>query len=248
MRQRIDYIDAIRGFAIILVVMGHAIAWSYTDWHEVCLFSPIQPVNYMVGGVIWQVIYSFHIALFFMVSGFLSGDLMVSKNNIWGKVKNKTIRLMIPYLVTGYLIWFVRGNWGYWFLLTLYEMSLLWIVLSWLLNSLNQKRKIWVDVAFMVIVYLVLRAVNYVFPVTGVVIDSNLLKYYLPFCLGALMNRHTIIMNLVRNPRTFTFCIILFFLLFITRYFTAYQLFYRIVEKLNFVLSISALLAYPEKR
>ena len=45
MGQRIKYLDAIRGFAIILVVMGHAIAWSYTDWHEICLYASSQPLN-----------------------------------------------------------------------------------------------------------------------------------------------------------------------------------------------------------
>ena len=86
MEKRIEYIDSIRGLAIFLVVMGHAIAWNYGDWQQICVFSPSQPKSYWVGGVVWQVIYSFHMALFFMVSGFLSGVSLVSRENIFRKI------------------------------------------------------------------------------------------------------------------------------------------------------------------
>lgn len=65
--------------------MGHAIAWNYGDWQQICVFSPSQPKSYWVGGVVWQVIYSFHMALFFMVSGFLSGVSLVSRETYLGK-------------------------------------------------------------------------------------------------------------------------------------------------------------------
>lgn len=72
MKQRIEYIDAIKGLAIFLMVMGHAIAWNYDDYNAVCNFHPEQTINVkMGGGAIWQLIYSFHMPLFFMVSGFL---------------------------------------------------------------------------------------------------------------------------------------------------------------------------------
>lgn len=29
--QRIEYLDAVKGFAIFLVVFGHAIGWNVTD-------------------------------------------------------------------------------------------------------------------------------------------------------------------------------------------------------------------------
>ena len=181
MAQRINYIDGIRGFAIILVVVGHSIAWNYPDWHEVCLFSQSQPQELMVGGVVWQLIYSFHMALFFMVSGYLSGISIVDKQNCWDKIKNKTLRLLVPYLATGYLIFFVRGNWGYWFLLTLYEMSILWIILYVLLKKLNPTSVIWKDILVMALVYGLLRGLS-ILPLTLEYIDVNLLKYFIPFC------------------------------------------------------------------
>jgi fucose 4-O-acetylase-like acetyltransferase len=242
MGKRIDFIDAIRGLAIILVVMGHAIAWNYPDWKDICMFDPSQPKNHMAGGVVWQIIYSFHMALFFMVSGYLSGTSIIDKKNYWDKIKNKTFRLLIPYFATGYLIYFVRGNWGYWFLLTLYEMSLLWIILFVLLKKLNPTSALWKDILVMALVYGVLRGLS-IFSLTAAYIDTNLLKYFIPFCFGCLMKRHRVIENTIKEGKIFTVCLVLFFLLFISRYLTEIPLLYVIIEKLDFFFSISALCA-----
>ena len=50
MKQRIEYIDAIKGLAIFLMVMGHAIAWNYDDYNAVCNFHPEQTINVKMGG------------------------------------------------------------------------------------------------------------------------------------------------------------------------------------------------------
>lgn len=242
MCQRINYIDAIRGFAIILVVMGHAIAWNYPDWHEVCLFSQTRSKELMIGGVVWQLIYSFHMALFFMVSGYLSGLTVINRSNFISRIKNKMLRLLIPYLVTGYLIFFVRGNWGYWFLLTLFEMSIIWMILYVLLKKFNPTSVVWKDIIVMAFVYGILRGLS-VFSLTAEYIDSNLLKYFIPFCFGCLMRRHCEIESLVKNQKVYTFCLILFFLLFISRYMTDIPILYKVVEKFDFFFSISALCA-----
>lgn len=242
MHQRIEYLDSIRGFAILLVVMGHAIAWNYSDWHEVCLFSQTQSKEYMVGGVVWQLIYSFHMALFFMVSGYLSGISAITKDNIISRIRTKTIRLLIPYLTTGFLIYFVRGNWGYWFLLTLYEMSIVWMFLNVVLRKLNPNSVLWKDVIIMALTYGFLRGLS-VIPIIAPYIDVNLLKYFIPFCFGCLMHRHSVVERIVKDKNAYTICIVLFLLLFVSRYLTAYPLLYTVVEKVDFFCSISALCA-----
>ena len=50
MKQRIEYIDAIKGLAIFLMVVGHAVAWNYADYNEVCIFRPEQSINVKLGG------------------------------------------------------------------------------------------------------------------------------------------------------------------------------------------------------
>ena len=68
MKERFEYIDSIKGFAIFLMVMGHVIAWNYTDYKTVCIYDFKQLPNIKLGGLVWQIIYSFHMPLFFMVS------------------------------------------------------------------------------------------------------------------------------------------------------------------------------------
>lgn len=242
MHQRIEYLDAIRGLAILLVVVGHAIAWNYSDWHEVCLFSQTQSKEYMVGGVVWQLIYSFHMALFFMVSGYLSGISAITKDNIISRIRTKTIRLLIPYLATGFLIYYVRGNWGYLFLLTLYEMSVVWMFLNVVLRKLNPRSVMWKDVIIMALTYGFIRGLS-VIPIIAPYIDVNLLKYFISFCFGCLMRRHSVVERFVKNKNVYTICIVFFLLLFISRYLTAYPLLYTVVEKVDFFCSISALCA-----
>lgn len=65
------HIDGLKGFAIILMVMAHAIAWSYPDIsflsHRFCDMSTLE----FNSSFVWKVIYSFHMPLLFAVSGFL---------------------------------------------------------------------------------------------------------------------------------------------------------------------------------
>jgi len=246
MKKRLEYIDAIRGLAILLMVMGHAIAWSYEDWNVICIFNQSQPSNIMAGGFVWQIIYSFHMALFFMVSGYLSGNSTVTKDNIMNVLKNKSQRLLLPYLVTGCLLHTFYHYWeGYWFLLSLYEMSLLWMLINPILNRINTNKVFIIDLIFLFVIYVLLRMLTLTLPTMSIgnANFGTFIKYYLPFSLGILMKRHSFIEVFVKKQRCFTICLFLYILLFSTRYMTNYPIIYTIVEKVDFFLSLLALLA-----
>ena len=70
MKERLLYIDSLKGFAILLMVMGHVIAWNFSDWSFLPQVNQEVPSNYLVAGVLWNFIYSFHMPLFFCISGF----------------------------------------------------------------------------------------------------------------------------------------------------------------------------------
>lgn len=91
--KRIEYLDAIKGFTIFLMVMGHAIAWNYADFNEICIYKFNQPINVKTG----QLIYSFHIPLFFMISGFLLYKTYYWKDFV-SFFKKKVSRLLLYYL------------------------------------------------------------------------------------------------------------------------------------------------------
>lgn len=84
-----DWVDAAKGLGIIFVVLGHAIADT----------MPNAPIF----GKIFQIIYSFHMPLFFFLSGFC-GIKALQKRQLHEKeayILERFKRLMIPYLFVG---------------------------------------------------------------------------------------------------------------------------------------------------
>jgi fucose 4-O-acetylase-like acetyltransferase len=87
-------LDALRGLAIILVVTGHVLAFS--------------DVQHFQNKPLFNIIYSFHMPLFFFISGFLVYGHFKSPTVIW--VKKKFIGLVVPYLVFSFMYFFLfRG-------------------------------------------------------------------------------------------------------------------------------------------
>lgn len=48
---RIEYLDAIKGFAIILVVFGHALAWNFTDLNTIMHPVVFEDIRF---GLVWN--------------------------------------------------------------------------------------------------------------------------------------------------------------------------------------------------
>jgi len=130
MTKRIEYIDAIKGFAIFLVVFAHAIAWNISDTSAIIHYDYGISPNLKVGGFLWQIIYSFHMPLFFFVAGYLFNINKTSFSEVLFVVKKKSQRLLIPWIMTGSLMLLVRGHWGYWFLLSLYELNVIFSLIN----------------------------------------------------------------------------------------------------------------------
>ena len=70
--NRIEYIDAVKGFAILLMVMAHTIGWNFSDWTFLTRDITELSVGELNAGVIWKLIYSFHMPLFFVISGYFT--------------------------------------------------------------------------------------------------------------------------------------------------------------------------------
>lgn len=86
---RILYIDFVKGVAIFLMVLCHAgLQNSFTQW-----------------------IYSFHMPLFFIVSGFLVGD---SYKPIIPYIKRKSKQLLIPYILFALILCFGHDSYFDW--------------------------------------------------------------------------------------------------------------------------------------
>ena len=90
MKKHYDQIDAIKGIAIFLVILGHSIIYFPVNLH---LVPWCQWLFEMVG---------FHMPLFFAVSGFCY-SYRKENGYIKGYLSKKIHRLLIPYLIFGLL-------------------------------------------------------------------------------------------------------------------------------------------------
>ena len=122
--KRLDYLDVSKGIGILLVVLGH-------------IYTMRPGINRSIPTV-W--IYSFHMPLFFIVSGILVKftENKWTEQSFWQIFKSKFKRLMIPYFLFGMvsiiLRCFLRGVsisnilWDAIYLFVLYGIEALWFL------------------------------------------------------------------------------------------------------------------------
>lgn len=221
-KKRIEYLDAIKGFAIILMVMGHVIAWNYSDYNEVCVYNPSQPINVKMGGVVWQLIYSFHMPLFFMVSGYLAYKPYLL-HDFLPYIKKKTLRLLIPWISTIGIAYLVRDSVGYWFLLCLFQISILGFATIVLFEKINLRRNLIIDLLGVGFVYLIFQILHADDWNIGNVFFGHFVGAIIPFSFGILLRKHKQLFCLcVENSWFYTISLLLFGGIFCSRYLIEY--------------------------
>ena len=110
-KQRLLYLDKLRAFAMIMVVMGHIIYF--------CIYHEKQTDD-----VIFRLICTFHVPLFFFLSGIVISELP-DNNKLFIKVRKFIIPMFVVGIINAIFInkvkdFFINGGHnGYWYLLTL---------------------------------------------------------------------------------------------------------------------------------
>ena len=87
---RDDFADAAKGFAIILVVLGHCVQAAFPEPDKVWLY---------------RLIYSFHMPLFFYLSGYV-GRITLHRRPAGQTLARRATTLLVPYAA-----WFLIGRW-----------------------------------------------------------------------------------------------------------------------------------------
>lgn len=87
---RQKYLDVAKGIGILLVVMGHCIPDA----------STFQTISNQGFAFFHKIIYSFHMPLFFFISGFLAKTVADSSQKI-NLLRKKFSRLLVPYFFVG---------------------------------------------------------------------------------------------------------------------------------------------------
>jgi Fucose 4-O-acetylase and related acetyltransferases len=193
MKQRLTYIDALRGFAIFLVVLGHLTDFcGYTD------------------STLFGFIYSFHMPLFMAIAGFVcayscTDTLCVDgKGGFWKFIWKKFRFIMIPYFVwalivqpfffnpwTGNIGWMEAFNKAciindsFWFLPCLFLLQVGYAVYKWLRETIKVKH--WaLDITLVAVLGIAVAALYYF---TKVDFFRSVISYWLPFFTGVFMGQ-----------------------------------------------------------
>lgn len=184
--RRLIWADSLKGFLIILVVLGHAIQVTLSDK---CMENHL-----------WNMIYSFHMPAFMAVSGFLA----YRPNAQWGGQYLITVfyrrfrQLIIPFVIWTILRLLIDGKFsldnigiyllypdkGLWFLWVLFFIIVFFNFGNWLSERFNIKQEIVITVFCLIfagsMVVLNLRILGFQF----------IAYYYIIYSIGYILHKY----------------------------------------------------------
>lgn len=197
MKKRLDYIDHLKAVAIILVVFGH-------------FLIAINPMGFSYHPV--QIVYSFHMPLFFFLSGFMVGFKDKGKLS-FSFITKKMITLLLPWFSWTIISSYYLGDKdffhaleifqfypfrGYWFLPVLFIMMLLYFLYNRLLVwNIKKKNAYWLIALGIMSVIILLGLLFY---------DYSLLMYavyWFIFLLGSLVGKYEKISCFIKRQDVF---------------------------------------------
>ena len=144
MKQRNLSIDAVKGVAIVLVVIGHVFVH-----------------NHMEDPYVYDFIKAVQMPLFIIISGYLCGQgRKISNIESYGQMmKKRTIAYMVPFfawltvmhlgeLVNAYKIIFVQLDYGLWFFGVLFILTFMVYTAQLVAGSLREKKSVLSEIIF----------------------------------------------------------------------------------------------------
>lgn len=214
MKERIEYIDIGKGCAILLMVMGHIIAWEYPK--EFIQDSGLPAYNFSL----YHFIYAFHMSLFFFFSGFVFKLRTVDFKGFESCVKKRLVTLMLPFLTFGCLYYLVYGcNFtNYWYLRSLFLFCFVNGIIELCARNHHTTR---IRIISYAVIFIVFRIACHFLSnrpwYTLMGLDSFSLFYYPSFCLGFLASRYKRVDSILDNQILYTSGILIFLILFINK-------------------------------
>ncbi len=186
------YIDRLKALAMMMVVMGHTIYF--------CMYHEEQPHD-----IIFTMICTFHVPLFFFLSGVVIKELPNSK-----KVLSKSYRFLKPMLIIGFINaividhirdFFLKGGHnGYWYLLTLTIFYLM--LLPFNLNTTKNKLlSILIDIAIALSIWIVFYIAT---GTDNIIVNAanpwGAFSFWLFFIIGFLVRKYNLLCYLTDFP------------------------------------------------
>lgn len=210
MIHRLEYIDFSRGIAILLVVVGHLIQ-----------FNGISTSN-----PVFEFIYSFHMPLFFAISGYITQKVTHIET---GKqyllyLKKKSIAILLPLFSWTLLAnnYFLAEHWklltfddiqmviinpGLWFLKMLFVILMIYGLCNWIDHKMKANR--FISFAISLVPVILLTVLVIVIKVE----EINLLLFSYAFYLGCFIARISRLEQLIMKDTYYTITIVAFLVL-----------------------------------
>lgn len=202
-KQRYIWADSLKGWLMLLVIMGHAIQST---------FGVDCGTNH-----VWNLIYSFHMPAFMAVSGWLAyRNLSVSKptNNDWGDYLNvcqrRSFQLLVPFIVWSMIRFALSGDYSirhlldvvirpdayFWFLWVLFWICVIFNLAQLVASKLRMNEMFLILgsclLLFGVMVEMEIRVLGFQF------LAYYFLFYTLGYCLHKFEN--SLLLNRMNNP------------------------------------------------
>lgn len=184
MKERLLWIDSLKGILILLVIVGHAIAKV--------IGNDAANNNYW-----WCLIYSFHMPAFIAMSGYLQYRSNSSnKKPLKLQIGRRFCQLMVPFLVWSVLFFAIRNriesypncilmpNTTFWFLWALFFICTIFAILENVSEKLSMKQELVVGVTCIVFaaVLVILKGIH----LLGI---QYILYYFLFYAIGYYIHK-----------------------------------------------------------
>ena len=182
MKERLIYLDSLKGFAIFLVVLGHIYFYMLHEYNSITV----------------RIISSLHMPIFFFISGYLLNNT--------GKIKSKFRKLIIPFLFWGgiYIIYknsniqrlfFEEFHAGYWFTLCLFYFYLIMYCYHKIETYYKSKEYLYISIIIVTMILLLICAINE--KVSSLLCFPFIKKNFIYFLAGNLLSKNIIKSNII---------------------------------------------------
>lgn len=193
--KRLEYVDLLKGFAIFLMVMGHFLSWQ---WGGASVSAPHS--NNVT--IVRDFIYSFHMPLFFFLSGYVFNMSMKSWKilDLYNAIYKRFIQLIIPGLTAMIICYYVYDRIYFeWFLRTLFEIYIINAVIYYVSQRYNHNW--WFETILQVLAYVFFRGIAHIMhgTVWDDVFQFHTIADKMPFFYIGTLCFRTKFVNLLNN-------------------------------------------------
>ena len=183
-KERNQYVDIMRGIAMLLVVLGHTMTGGTLNSER---------------SILYNIIWSLQMPLFILISGYVtkySRDLS-TYNDLWNFIKRKTISYIFPWIIWSigirglllgeraflnirFILWNMDS--GYWFLATIWTINIILGIAIFcakkVINTIGFKQQVVIAVVYGIGMFGLL-GIGMIFGMSFFAIKLTL--YYMPF-------------------------------------------------------------------